>query len=171
MKALSTPMSHPHHLVIVSLLLLAMSTLPAFAQTSVRSTVSANDVMLAQLEKGEQSARTAESRAAMTEAEWRDFSDAVAYQLTFGLRAMQERAMQAIILYGDQLDVEYAACDLAKIFHSHDDPALRRMAAVTLGRMQSDVGVRLLGVLVPYESEAIVRKTAEDVIAERYHRL
>ena len=80
--------------------------------------------------------------------------------------ALQAAAMRLIIQYGENVEVGPAVFDVAKIYRSHPDDDMRRMAVVALGNMDSRWAMGFLRLSLDYEQSPKVLHTMRAVLAE-----
>lgn len=160
--------SHLSRLLVACVVLLVAGQWPVAAQSSALAAVDPPDVMLERFVDMEQTLRSPTERDALTDDEWRGFDDVLTYHLAGDDLDLQVRSMQIVILHSASVDVRDAVMHVAQIFHESESRHVRRMAAVTLGRMRSDVGIGMLDLLADYEKDPVVQKTAYDVIDHYY---
>ena len=110
---------------------------------------------------------TASEAAAVDAATWKVFSKNLIQALRMDNDGVKTAAMQYIIRYNTQLDVDEAAIDVARLYRNHKDDNVRRMAVVALSNMQSDWAIGYLRLSKNYEKSEPVRQTIQAVIAER----
>ena len=104
----------------------------------------------------------------LNDAQWKRFGIQVARTLSSSNENLKESALRMIIQYGPDLSLGRAATiDVVRIYHSHPNDNLRRMAVVALGRMDDDWGYDFLHRSVPYEKSPAVRHTLYAVRAKR----
>jgi hypothetical protein len=70
------------------------------------------------------------------EDKWNAFSKNLVRAIQSSNEGLQISAMSMIIRYGDSLYVKDAVFDLVKIFRNHSDQRVRRLAMVTLYKIQ-----------------------------------
>lgn len=100
------------------------------------------------------------------EAQWALFSKNLVRALKSENEGVRLGALQMIIHYGDQLDVDGAVIDVMRLYRNHSDDDVRRMAVVALGHMHNDGAIGYLRLSKDYEKSETVRRTIKDVIAE-----
>ncbi len=86
----------------------------------------------------------ASAHDAVSKAQWGKFSKNLVRALKEDHDGIREAALRMIIKYGDQLEVKEAVFNVMRIYRDHDNPYLRRMALVALGRMKSTWAIRFL---------------------------
>ena len=104
--------------------------------------------------------------AAVDAATWKVFSKNLVQALRMDNDGVKTAAMQYIIRYNTQLDVNEAAIDVARLYRNHQDDNVRRMAVVALSKMQSNWAIGYLRLSKNYEKSETVRQTIQAVIAE-----
>lgn len=75
-------------------------------------------------------------------------------------------AMGMVIRYGDQVDVKEAVIDVMRVYRDHESESMRRLAVVTLGKMNSSMAISYLERAVQFEKSPALKKTMQAVIAE-----
>ena len=76
--------------------------------------------------------------------------------------------MQRIIRYSDSLEVTDAIYDIALIFRFDNNPQMRRMAMVTLSKINSDYSLNYLCQYLKYEDNPSIRKQCCCIIRDYY---
>jgi hypothetical protein len=98
---------------------------------------------------------------------WDQFSVNLVKAIKSGHPGLQQSAMQRIIQYSDKLDVKDAVYDIALIFRYDDNPAMRRMALVTLYKIGTDHSVSYLCQNMKFEENDSVKRQCCQAI-QRY---
>lgn len=101
-----------------------------------------------------------------TEADWQAFSENLVVGLASDNDGLRASALQMIIHYGDKLDVDEAAFDVARIYRDHRDEQMRHLAAVSCVHLKSDWAVSYLRMSEPFESSKRVKHTIRALLAE-----
>jgi hypothetical protein len=96
---------------------------------------------------------------------WKAFSVNLVKALKSDNPGMQQSAMQRIIRYADKLDVNDAVYDIANIFRFDKNPRVRRLAMVTLSRINTDKSINILSKYLRYEDEECIIKQACCIVA------
>ena len=104
--------------------------------------------------------------AAVSAAQWEAFSDNLVKALKSEHEGLRLSAMQRVIRYGDQVNVDDAVFDVVRLYRDHDNDQVRRMAVVALGEMQNAWAMDLLTRSERYEKSPAVRHTIQSVLAE-----
>lgn len=144
---------------IAFLALVGTFSINAFAHT--------DDVKKAKTQAEALAALNASEAAAVDAATWKVFSKNLIHALRMDNDGVKTAAMQYIIRYNTQLDVDEAAIDVARLYREHEDDNVRRMAVVALGKMQSDWAIGYLRLSKNYEKSETIRQTMQAVIAEQ----
>lgn len=76
--------------------------------------------------------------------DWHAFSVNLVKAIKSGNPGLQESAMQRIIQYADKLDVDDAVYTIARIYAFHPDEQFRRLAMVTLYKINTDKSMAYL---------------------------
>ena len=92
-------------------------------------------------------------------ADWQAFSQNLVTALASDNEGVKLSALQLVVHYGDRLDVRAAQFEVAKLFRSHQDQRVRRLAAVACSRMKSPWAMGFLRLSEPFERDAQVRAT------------
>ncbi len=74
-------------------------------------------------------------------------------------------AMGMVIRYGDQVDVKDAVIDVLRVYREHESESMRRLAVVTLGKMNSGMAISYLERAVQFEKSPALKQTMQAVIA------
>lgn len=101
-----------------------------------------------------------------TEADWQAFSENLVVGLASDNDGVRASALQMVIHYGDKLDVDEAAFDVARIYRDHDNEGMRHLAAVSCVHLKSDWAVSYLRMSEPFEQSARVKHTIRALLAE-----
>lgn len=89
---------------------------------------------------------------------WDAFSKNLVEAIKSGNPGLQQSAMQRIIQYSDKLDVEQAVWHIAQIFRFDDNSRFRRLAMVTLYKINSDKAIYYVNKYIPKESEECLKR-------------
>jgi len=89
---------------------------------------------------------------------WDAFSENLVIAIKTGNPGLQQSAMQRIIQYADKLNVEDAVWHIAQIFRFDDNPRVRRLALVTLFKINSDKAMNYVSSYIKYEHEKCLKK-------------
>lgn len=119
-----------------------------------------------QLEQRALAALTAAEANARTAARWETFSSNLVAALQSDMDGLRSAAMQMIIRYGDQVDVDEAVFDVVRIYRDHDNDHMRRMAVVALGAMNHPWGLDFLQRSQRFEKSPTVQHTLNAVVAQ-----
>ncbi len=76
--------------------------------------------------------------------------------------------MGMVIRFGEKVDVSDAVFDVVNIYRTHEDENMRRMALVTLGKMDSDWAIGFLQRAEQFETSDVLKQTMRAVIKD-YH--
>ncbi len=98
------------------------------------------------------------SATAMTDAKWESFSKSLVRGLASEHKGLQQSAMRLAIQYAENTDISAAVFDLVKIYRNSDDENMRRMAVVTIGKMQHPWAMDFLARSERFEKSPCVRK-------------
>ncbi len=106
-----------------------------------------------------------------TEADWAAFSQNLVVGLATDNDGLRASALQMIVRYGDKLDVQDATFDVVRIYRSHKDERMRRLAAVTCAHMKSKWAVSFLRMSEPFERSQKVKRTIRALLIAEDARL
>lgn len=104
--------------------------------------------------------------AEATTQQWDAFSKNLVKALTSGHQGLQTAAMSRVVQYGDKVNVDEAMFEVMSLYRNHDDDSVRRLAVVTLGKMNSDWAINYLKLAERYEKSTTVRRTIHAVVAD-----
>ena len=99
---------------------------------------------------------------------WEAFSTNLIVALKSNHPGLQESAMQRIIRYSDSLDITDAVYDIALIFRFDSNPGMRRLAMVTLSKINTDHSLGYLCQYLKYEDNSSIRKQCCCIIRDYY---
>ena len=99
---------------------------------------------------------------------WNAFSTNLIVALKSNHRGLQESAMQRIIRYADSLDVAGGVYEIAMIFRFDDNPQMRRLAMVTLSKINTDYSLSYLCQYLKFESNPSIRLQCCKIIRDYY---
>lgn len=119
-----------------------------------------------QIEKKAIAALTAAEASAREAARWETFSNNLVDALQSDMDGLKVAAMQMVIRYGDQVNVDKAVFDVVRVYRNHKDDNMRRMAVVALRAMQHPWGMDFLERSVRFEKSPAIRHTLQAVVAE-----
>lgn len=104
--------------------------------------------------------------AAVSAAQWDLFSDNLVRALKSDYESIRLSAMQLVIRYGDQVDVDPAVFEVVRLYRDHKNTDVRRMAVVALGKMENRWAMDFLARSEGYEKNPEVRQTIQAVLAD-----
>ncbi|MEJ2052888.1 MAG: hypothetical protein P8X42_03120 [Calditrichaceae bacterium] len=81
---------------------------------------------------------------------------------------LQQAAMQRIIQYTDSLDITDAVYDIALIFGFHNNPKMRRLAMVTLSKINTNHSLNYLCRFLKFENNQAIRNQCCLIIRNYY---
>lgn len=119
-----------------------------------------------QLEKKALAELTAAEAEARTAARWEAFSTNLVAALQSDMDGVKSAAMQMVIRYGDQVNVDKALFDVVRIYRDHENDNMRRMAVVALGAMDNAWGLDFLERSQRFEKSPKVQQTLYAVVAQ-----
>ncbi len=99
---------------------------------------------------------------------WDAFSNNLIVALKSNHPGLQESAMQRIIRYSDSLEITDAVYDIALIFRFDNNPQMRRLAMVTLSKINTDYSLSYLCQYLKYEDNPSIRKQCCCIIRDYY---
>ena len=99
---------------------------------------------------------------------WEAFSTNLIVALKSNHPGLQESAMQRIIRYSDSLEITDAVYDVALIFRFDGNPQMRRLAMVTLSKINTDHSLSYLCQYLKYEGNSSIRKQCCCIIRDYY---
>jgi hypothetical protein len=99
-------------------------------------------------------------------ADWDAFSQNLVVGLATDNDGLRASALQMIIRYGENLDVRAATFDVVKIYRSHPDERMRRLAAVACPRLNDAWAMSFLRMSEPFEGSDTVLHTVRALLAE-----
>lgn len=97
---------------------------------------------------------------------WQHFSKNLVHALQSDNEGVRQAAMRLVIQHGSQVQVEGAVFDVVRIYRNHTDDNMRRMAVVTLSKMQDPWAMDFLKRSVSYEKSPVVRQTIQAVLSD-----
>lgn len=89
---------------------------------------------------------------------WDAFSKNLVVAIKSGHPGLQQAAMQRIIQYSDKLDVEDAVWHIAQIFRFNDNPRFRRLALVTLYKINTDKAMKYVNRYIKLEPDKCLQR-------------
>lgn len=123
-----------------------------------------DDVLQAEVERLEEALDNPAIEHTYTNAHWKQFSEALVRNLALDHDGIREASLRMIIHYGKNLDVRSACFDVVRIYRSHPNANMRRMALVAIGEMKNDWAVGFTERLVQFEKDERLRRTGEAVV-------
>ena len=102
----------------------------------------------------------------VSQGQWDAFGENLVSALKSEHDGLKAAAMQMIIRYNNQVDVKDGAYDVMKIYRTHDDISMRRMALVALGQMESEWAIGFLERADRFETLPVLQQTLRAVVAE-----
>ena len=99
---------------------------------------------------------------------WEAFSTNLIVALESDHQGLQESAMQRIIRYSDSLDITDGVYDIALIFRFDGNPQMRRLAMVTLSKINTDHALDYLCQYLKFEDNPSIRKQCCCIIRDYY---
>jgi len=101
-----------------------------------------------------------------SDADWQAFSENLVVGLASDNDGVRASALQLVIEYGDRLDVDEAAFDVARIYRNHANEQMRHLAAVSCVHLGSDWAISYLRMSEPFEKSKRVKHTIRALLAE-----
>jgi hypothetical protein len=95
---------------------------------------------------------------------WQTFSDNLTKSLKSENPGVQYSAMQLIIEYSDNIDVTDGVYDVMRVFRNNNDQKVRKLALVTLYKMNSDWAIEFLKMHQKYEENNEIKKTIASIV-------
>ena len=99
---------------------------------------------------------------------WDAFSTNLVVALKSNHPGLQESAMQRIIQYSDSLEITKSVYNIALIFRFDNNPQMRRLAMVTLSKINTDYSISYLCQYLKYEDNQSIRKQCCCIIRDYY---
>ena len=99
---------------------------------------------------------------------WDAFSTNLVVALKSNHPGLQESAMQRIIQYSDSLEITKSVYNIGLIFRFDDNPQMRRLAMVTLSKINTDYSLSYLCQYLKYEDNQSIRKQCCCIIRDYY---
>jgi hypothetical protein len=99
---------------------------------------------------------------------WDAFGTNLVVALKSNHPGLQESAMQRVIRYSDSLDVTDAVYDIALVFRFDKNPQMRRLAMVTLSKINTDHALSYLCQYIKYEENSSIRNQCCCIIKDYY---
>lgn len=109
-----------------------------------------------------------ETHAEARKVNWKAFSTNLVVAIKSNHPGLQESAMQRIISYADSLDVSAAVYDIALLFRFDHNPRVRRMAMVTLSKINTEHALGYLCQYLKYEKNLAIRNQCCWIISNYY---
>ena len=100
--------------------------------------------------------------------QWDGFSENLIVALKSDHDGLKVAAMGMVIRFGDKVDVGPAVFDVMRIYRSHPNENMRRMALVTLGQMESTWAIDFLARAEQFEQSPVLKQTLQAVVND-YH--
>jgi hypothetical protein len=101
-----------------------------------------------------------------TEADWQAFSENLLVGVAGDNDGLRASALQMIIHYGDRLNVQAAAFDVARIYRNHKDERMRHLAAVSCVHLKNKWAVSYLRMSEAFERSPKIQHTIRALLAE-----
>jgi len=99
-------------------------------------------------------------------AKWEAFSENIVHALQSDNEGAKLGALQMVIRYGADLNVDEAIFDVMRLYRDNDDDDVRRMAVVAMGQMKNAWAIGFLRLSKDFEQSPTVRKTIQAVVAQ-----
>jgi hypothetical protein len=99
---------------------------------------------------------------------WNAFSANLIVAVKSNHSGLQQSAMQRIIQYADSLNVTDAVYDIALIFRFDKNTQMRRLAMVTLSKINTDYSLNYLCRFLKYENNPSIQKQCCCIIRNYY---
>ncbi len=99
---------------------------------------------------------------------WEAFSTNLVIAVKSNHPGLQQSAMQRIIQYADSLNVTDAVYNIALIFRFDKNKQMRRLAMVTLSKINTDHSLNYLCKYIKYETNSSIRKQCCSIINDYY---
>ncbi len=90
---------------------------------------------------------------------WKKYSSSIVDGIRSENRGVRDASIRMAIQYSEKLDVSDATIDLMRIYRNSDSAQLRRLAAVALASIDSELAHGYLSLSKAYEVNDGVRKT------------
>lgn len=104
-------------------------------------------------------------RDKLTVEQWDTYAVQITRALDSGHDGVRQGALRMIIQYGDYLQLgRRAVYDVVRIYRSHPNDNMRRMAVVALGKMHDAWGIDYLKRSLPFEKNPQIRHTLLSVL-------
>lgn len=100
--------------------------------------------------------------------QWKTFSKNLVVALKSDNDGVCAGAMGMVIRFSEKVDVSDALFDVVSIYRNHEDENMRRMALVTLGKMDSPQAIGFLTRAEQFEKSDVLKQTMRAVILD-YH--
>ena len=92
-----------------------------------------------------------------SDVDWAKFSKNIIKALKSDSPGLQKSAMQMVVKYGDQLDVNDAVFDVMRIFRNEKNRGERRLALAALVNMKNDWAIGFLKRQSEYEKDPVIK--------------
>ncbi|MEM8484984.1 MAG: HEAT repeat domain-containing protein [Bacteroidota bacterium] len=102
--------------------------------------------------------------------QWKTFSKNLVVALKSENDGVSAGAMGLVIRFSEKVDVSDALFDVVSIYRNHEDENMRRMALVTLGKMDSPQAIGFLTRAEQFEKSDVLRQTMRAVIHDYQRR-
>jgi hypothetical protein len=89
---------------------------------------------------------------------WEMFSKNIVRALQSDNEGLQQSAMQLVVKYGPKLDTKDAVFDVMRIYRNNKNQQVRRLALITLTKMQSKWAMDFLKGEIKYETDPVISK-------------
>ena len=102
----------------------------------------------------------------MSADDWTEFGNRVSTVLAAGHDGLRQGALRLVIMYGRRLDLDRAAIfDMVRMYRSHENERVRRMAVVALAETEDAWCMDFLKRSIRFENEQAVRHTLMAAVA------
>lgn len=102
--------------------------------------------------------------AGNSEDKWQTFSNNITKSLKSENPGVKYSAMQLIIEYSDNINVEDGVYDVMREFRNNDDPNVRKLALITLYKMKNDWAIDFLKRHEKFEDNKEIKTTIASII-------
>ena len=95
---------------------------------------------------------------------WKKFSDNLTKSLKSENIGVRLSAMQLIIRYSDKIDVTDGVFDVMREFRNNDDQNIRKLALITLYKMNDNWAIEFLKMQHQYEENQDIKNKIEHIV-------
>ncbi|TVL99762.1 MAG: hypothetical protein CV087_16625 [Candidatus Brocadia sp. WS118] len=103
-----------------------------------------------------------------SEVDWDAFSKNLVKALQSSNSGLQRSAMQLVIKYGNQVNVNDAVFDVMRVFRYDKDQGVRRLALTTLTNMNNKWAMGFLKRQIQFEGDPVIKKQLIAVTSDSY---